>query len=166
MCSYKVPISILDQMDKYRKHCLWNRGDINKKRGCLVAWKNATRTKNQGGLDILDLRAHNITLLLKHPHKFYNKKDIPWVHLTWNVFYSRFIPDPFIIGKKVGTFWWRDIMSLSNHFFMMASVKAVLRHFQQCCYWSSPLLFFCWREFWSLGRWLWMNAVDTKIYVV
>jgi hypothetical protein len=48
-------------------------------------WKMATRQKNQknhGGLGILDLRAHNIALLIKHMHKFYNKKDISWVQLT------------------------------------------------------------------------------------
>jgi hypothetical protein len=37
MCASKMPISILEQVDKYRKHCLWNRGDVNKKGGCLVA---------------------------------------------------------------------------------------------------------------------------------
>jgi hypothetical protein len=26
MCSIKVPITILNQIDKYRRHCLWNGG--------------------------------------------------------------------------------------------------------------------------------------------
>jgi hypothetical protein len=29
MCPIKVPISILNQIDKYRRHCLWRGGDIN-----------------------------------------------------------------------------------------------------------------------------------------
>jgi hypothetical protein len=29
MCSIKLPIEILNQIDKYRRHCLWNGGDIN-----------------------------------------------------------------------------------------------------------------------------------------
>jgi hypothetical protein len=29
--------------------------------------------------------------------------------------------------------------------------EVVLRHFHRCCYSSSPLWFFCWRELWSLG---------------
>jgi hypothetical protein len=37
MCAFKVPISIWDQMDKYRKHCLWDRGDVNRRGGWLVA---------------------------------------------------------------------------------------------------------------------------------
>jgi hypothetical protein len=46
MLTLKIPINILDQVDKYRKNSLWNRGDINKKGGCLVAWKKVTRPKN------------------------------------------------------------------------------------------------------------------------
>jgi hypothetical protein len=37
MCALKISISIFDQVDKYRKHSLWNRGDINRKGGYLVA---------------------------------------------------------------------------------------------------------------------------------
>jgi hypothetical protein len=37
ICVMKIPINILDQVDKYRKHSLWNKGDINRKGGCLVA---------------------------------------------------------------------------------------------------------------------------------
>jgi hypothetical protein len=32
MCSIKVPIDILNQVDKYRRHCLWAGGDINAKK--------------------------------------------------------------------------------------------------------------------------------------
>jgi hypothetical protein len=45
MCALKIPIKIFDQVDKYRKHCLWDKGDINRKGGCLVAWKKVTRPK-------------------------------------------------------------------------------------------------------------------------
>jgi hypothetical protein len=83
MCSLKVPISILDQANKYRKHCLWNRGDVNRRGGCLVAWDNATWPKYQGVvLDIINLRDQNTAPLVKFLHKFYNKKDLPWVKVN------------------------------------------------------------------------------------
>jgi hypothetical protein len=88
---------------------------MNKKGGYLVAWRKATRLKEQGGLGIIDLRAHNTTLLLKFLNKFYNRVQVPWVQLTWSVFYSRPIPPHH--RKGVGSFWWRDIMSLSDNFF-------------------------------------------------
>jgi hypothetical protein len=45
MCAFKIPVKILDQVDKYHKHYLWDKGDINRKEGCLVAWKKETRQK-------------------------------------------------------------------------------------------------------------------------
>jgi hypothetical protein len=53
MSTSKVPGEVLAQIDKYLKHCLWNGGDINRKGGFLVAWKNACRSKEEGGLGIL-----------------------------------------------------------------------------------------------------------------
>jgi hypothetical protein len=76
LCTLKVPASVIHQLDKYIKHCLWDRGDINIKGGCLVAWKKACLPKEQGGLGIINLRIHNTALLLKHLHKFYNWVDI------------------------------------------------------------------------------------------
>jgi hypothetical protein len=38
MCAIKVPIEILNQVDKYRRHCLWKGGDINIKKPPLAAW--------------------------------------------------------------------------------------------------------------------------------
>jgi hypothetical protein len=31
LCTLKIPISVLEQIDKYRKHFLWDKGDINRK---------------------------------------------------------------------------------------------------------------------------------------
>jgi hypothetical protein len=37
MCSIKVPIEILDQIDKYIRHCLWNGGETNGRKVPLIA---------------------------------------------------------------------------------------------------------------------------------
>jgi hypothetical protein len=52
----KLPASVIQHIDKPRKHHLWDRGDINTKGGCLVAWKKACLPKDQGGLGIINLR--------------------------------------------------------------------------------------------------------------
>jgi hypothetical protein len=36
MCSLKIP-QVIKQIDVYRKHCLWSKGDINRRGTCLVA---------------------------------------------------------------------------------------------------------------------------------
>jgi hypothetical protein len=92
MCALKIPINLFEQVDKYRKHSLRSRGDVNRRGGYLVAWKKATRPKKQGELGIIDLRAQNTSLLLKFLHKFYNKEIVPWVKLTWEAFYRRPTP--------------------------------------------------------------------------
>jgi hypothetical protein len=37
MCSVKVSIDILNQIDKYRRHCLWRGGDVNDKKPLMTA---------------------------------------------------------------------------------------------------------------------------------
>jgi hypothetical protein len=68
---------ILKQIDKYKKKYLWNRGDLTKKGGHLVAWKHACCYEDEGGLGIINLRTQNTALLLKFLHKFYSKSDLP-----------------------------------------------------------------------------------------
>jgi hypothetical protein len=62
-----------------------------------------------GGLGILNLKLQNEALLLKYLHKFYNKADIPWVHLLWNSYYNGRVPHA--VGP-VGSFWWKDVCKL------------------------------------------------------
>jgi hypothetical protein len=110
-----VPISILDQVDKYRKHCLWDKGDVNRKSGCLVAWKKATHPKNQGGLGI------ELTILHCCSNFFINSTIDSTSHGTLDLEYLLLKADPSSSQKQSGSFWWRDIMSISDHFFMVAS---------------------------------------------
>jgi hypothetical protein len=65
ICSIKVPIDILNQIDKYRKHYLWNGGDVNAKKSPLAAWKMVTKPKSKGGLGVIRLRLQNDALVLK-----------------------------------------------------------------------------------------------------
>jgi hypothetical protein len=113
MCSIKVPIEILNQIDKYRRHYLWNGGDINGREASLVAWKKVTRPKMKGGLGVIKLRVQNEALLLKNLHKLFNKADLLWVHLIWSQYYSN--------GKlpsqmPKGSFWWRGMLKLLTQF--------------------------------------------------
>jgi hypothetical protein len=45
MCSLKLPPQVIKQIDIFRKNCLWNKGDINRKGNCLVAWEAACNPK-------------------------------------------------------------------------------------------------------------------------
>jgi hypothetical protein len=54
------------------------------------AMEEVHKTEEEGGrgLGIINLRKQNMTLLLKFLHKFYNKREIPWIKLIWNTHYG------------------------------------------------------------------------------
>jgi hypothetical protein len=53
------------------------------KKESLAAWKMVARPKSEGGLGVINLRLQNEALLMKIWNKFFNKADLPWVHLIW-----------------------------------------------------------------------------------
>lgn len=56
MCSIKIPITIIEKIDKYRKHCLWRGTEVNLKKPPKAAWKMVCLPKEEGGLGVIDLR--------------------------------------------------------------------------------------------------------------
>lgn len=92
LCTPKLQAKIISQIDNYRKHVLCHGGDLTKKGGYLVSWKHACRSKEDGGLGIVNLGTQNIALLLKFLHKFYNKLGLPWVSPTWSCLYKNGTP--------------------------------------------------------------------------
>lgn len=43
----------------------------------MAAWPVVTKTKEEGGLGVLDLKTQNEALLINNLDKFFNKADIP-----------------------------------------------------------------------------------------
>lgn len=109
MCSLKIPPQVIKQIDTFRKHYLWTKGDINRKGKNIAAWDTACKPKDQGGLGIIDLQSQNDALLMKFLDKFYNSADIPWVTVTWTRFYSNNQTPPHA-RSPVGSFCWKDIL--------------------------------------------------------
>jgi hypothetical protein len=77
------------------------------------------KPKANGGLGVLDFKLQNEALLLKHLHKFFNREDLPWVNLVWN-YYPEGVPHA---SKLCGSFWWRDVMKLSELYRSVTSVN-------------------------------------------
>ena len=122
MCTIKVHHTILEHVIKASRKFLWHGTDINRKGNCLANWKMVCKPKNAGGLGVLNLKTHNMALLLKHLHKFYNKHDIPWVKLIWNAYYNDGqAPHS---KRNYGSFWWMDCLSLNDIYRRLTRVKA------------------------------------------
>jgi len=110
MCTIKLPIGVIENIDRARKQCLWRGSDTEKKGGNLVAWPVVQQPKDKGGLGILNLRLQNDALLLKQLHKFYNKIGIPWINLIWSKYYHSKVPHA---AREMGSFWWKDVLRLN-----------------------------------------------------
>ena len=74
--------------DRFRKYYLQSKGNISRRGICLAAWEPSCRSKDEGGLGIIDMKNQNTTLLMKFLDKFYNHADIPWFKLTWSKLYQ------------------------------------------------------------------------------
>ena len=111
MCSIKLPVGVIENIDRIRRQCLWRGNDATKKGGNLAAWHMVQKPKSKGGLGVINLRLQNDALLLKHLHKFYAKKDIPWANMIWTKYYLRKVPHA---SSEVGSFWWKDVLRLNT----------------------------------------------------
>jgi hypothetical protein len=56
---------------------------MNSQKQSLAAWEMVTCPKSKGGLGVIKLRLQNEALLMKNLDNFFNKVDLPWVHLIW-----------------------------------------------------------------------------------
>jgi len=143
MSTFKLHKTVIKQIDKYRKHCLWRGADINAKKPPSAAWETVCLPKKEGGLGVLNLRTQNEALLLKNLHKFFNRADIPWVNLIWESYYN----NGSLTGiRKKGSFWWRDNLKLLDSYKGMAMVH--IKDSASCYLWDD----------------LWLNSVPKIQY--
>jgi hypothetical protein len=57
MCTVVVPVAVLEDVDKARRHAVWRKSDSNAKSRPLVAWRKCTRPNKKGGLGLINLRS-------------------------------------------------------------------------------------------------------------
>lgn len=55
----------------------------------LKQWNLVARPKREGGLGAVKLSRKNDSLLLKNLHKFFNRADLRWVNLIWEILQYR-----------------------------------------------------------------------------
>ena len=53
--SLKLPVGVIENIDRARKQCLWYGNDASKKGGNLAAWYMVQKPKQKGGLGVLNL---------------------------------------------------------------------------------------------------------------
>jgi len=53
-----------------------------------AAWKMVCKSRQEGGLGIINIGEQNKALLMKNLDKFFNRRDIPWVQMIWEKYYK------------------------------------------------------------------------------
>jgi hypothetical protein len=92
LSTLKVYHWVIKEFNKYRRHCLWRKKDLDDNSAPLPAWEFVCRPKDQGGLGVINLLVQNDRLLMKHLHNFFNQRDLPCVKLVWGTYYSSALP--------------------------------------------------------------------------
>jgi hypothetical protein len=113
MCTLKLPITVIDIIDKHGKNCLWRGREFSRKGYNLAAWDFVRKPKAKGGLGVINLSVQNDALLLKQLDKFYKQENIQWVNLICQKYYNGTVPH---LAKEKGSFWWKDILRLNVQF--------------------------------------------------
>ena len=109
MSTFSLHKTVIKQVDKYKKHSLWRGSDINDRTPSKATWELVCLPKEEAGLGVLNLQTQNEALLLKNLHKFYNRH-----HSNGE------LPSA---TKRVGSFWWKDILKLLDSFKGLAMVN-------------------------------------------
>lgn len=135
MCSLKLPKTVIEAIDTARRNCLWRGSNTLVRRRPLAAWDKVCRPKDKGGLGVINLYIQNVALLLKHLLKFYTADYLPWVRLIWFSYYGTKVSH--MVFNK-GSFWWRDIIQLSD----------IYRAIAQCSIQSGSSVLF-WDDLWN-----------------
>lgn len=108
MSTLALPKGIIEQLNKYLRHCFLEEIWYGREGPALISWNKVCMPKDKGGLGVLDLHLHNNCFLMKHLHKFFNSQDLPWVQLVWELYFE----GKSLSNCRVGSFWWRDITKL------------------------------------------------------
>ena len=106
MSTLSLPARLITQLINFLRYFLWRKFGSEENGMALVAWDKISKPKLQGGLGILNTD-HNKALVMKNVHKFFNRGDLPWFNLIWEVHYSSLPQD-----KKVGSFRWKTHLNL------------------------------------------------------
>jgi hypothetical protein len=68
---------------------------------------------------------------MKHLSKFYNRADIPWIHLVWSIYNTTKVPHA---ARESNFFWWKDVLRLNVIFRGIA--KWELGNGSSVCFWD------------------------------
>ncbi|OAY76316.1 putative ribonuclease H protein [Ananas comosus] len=109
-------LTVVKRIEALRRDFFWKGNTGPPGKGCLVAWKCVCRSKEEGGLGILDLASMNQALLVKWWWKFLTMPNLQWNKLIHALFYPRSRPLKEGRSFRPSSFWWKGVLGQKDIF--------------------------------------------------
>ncbi|KAJ3696607.1 hypothetical protein LUZ61_000312 [Rhynchospora tenuis] len=116
MSVFILPAWVIKEIDRVRRDFIWSKTSNGSKGVHLLAWDRMCMPKEIGGLGLVNLKLHNISLLLRWLWRLYAQPDSQWSSLARMLYGRANNSIPPILWTRAGSFFWRDLMSLRNYF--------------------------------------------------
>ncbi|OAY73430.1 LINE-1 reverse transcriptase [Ananas comosus] len=113
---FHTPNWVVKRIEVLRRDFFWKGNTGPPGKGCLVAWKCVCRSKEEGGLGILDLASMNQALLVKWWWKLLTMPNPQWNKLIHALFYPRRRPLKEGRSFKPSSFWWKGVLGQKDIF--------------------------------------------------
>lgn len=85
MSAFKLPPSVIEEIDKRRRAFLCTGEDVCSRARCLVAWDVVCSPKELGGIGVKNLKVQNEALLLKRLFSLFSSES-SWANWIWKEF--------------------------------------------------------------------------------
>src|SRR3954468_19511258 len=69
MSTLTLPKGIIEQINRYLKHCFWRKYEMEDKGTALIKWEKVCKPKKYGGLVVINLQLQNKCIQMKFIHK-------------------------------------------------------------------------------------------------
>ncbi|KAJ4777641.1 RNA-directed DNA polymerase (reverse transcriptase)-related family protein [Rhynchospora pubera] len=112
MSSFLLPAWVIKQVDKLRRNFLWSKSCEGKQGIHLVSWERLCLPKSCGGMGMINLKLHNISLMLKWWWRLYSLPKSQWSLAARILFAKRDVHLPPLVWNQSGSFFWKDLRSL------------------------------------------------------
>ncbi len=113
---FRAPKWVIRRVEALRRAFFW-KGSTSVLGGqCLVRWEIVCRSKDDGGLGVLNLDSMNLALLTKWWWKFFSDRRNIWANQIEGAYYSRRKPLKEGASFKPESQWWRSVLATRDIF--------------------------------------------------
>ncbi|KAJ4734117.1 RNA-directed DNA polymerase (reverse transcriptase)-related family protein [Rhynchospora pubera] len=128
MYVFLLPRWLTEAIDKARKRFIWSTNNDGKHKTHLVAWDKLCMPKEVGGLGIKNIKIQNQAFLLRWLWFLYKNHNSLWFRTTSKIYSPIRGEAAPLVWNKRGSFFWKDIHSLSYLFQFSTSLTVFSGH--------------------------------------